>query len=921
MSKTLTFLLLFASLIVSAQTGLIKGKVIHSDTKLPYNEVSVTLPTAKVTTVTNAEGEYQFSAIPFGSYDVSFSINGDVVDQINITVSSQLTQVEVVELATVVLNSNNYALDNSASNVEDAGSVDDNSASSGGQNISSVLSAAQDAYLSAATFGWGQFFYRLRGYENDNNVLYMNGVPMNDLEEGGVFFNSWSGLNDVFRGRSLNLGLAPNENNFGGFGLNTTLDATASNQRKGTRLTYTATNRSYRNRIMLTHNSGLMKNGWAYSFSVSRRWAQEGPIRGTFFDALSYYGSVEKRFKNHGINLMVVGAPTKRGKAGPATEEMFDLAGTNYYNPYWGFQDGKMRNSRVLNSHMPLIVLSHDAKLNSRTILTSAVSYQFGETSTTGIDWFNGADPRPDYYRYLPSFVDSPSVAKELTDRIKANPDQFLQTKWDDFYEANRLNRMAGIGRSTYIVNSTVEGTRKTNIAVNLESAVNDHATFYTGVSFQNQVNHNFLRVEDLMGGEYWENLNQFAARSFNGVPDADKINLLDKDIKRKEGDSYGYDYHIHFSKAAWFAQGVFNFNKFDFFLAGELGYTNFYRVGNYKSGLYPMTSFGKSAVNNFLTYRGKGGFTYKLNGRNYLYVNGAVGTRAPFVDNVILSPRTRNSMISNPTLERVSSFEAGYLLRSPNVKGRFTVFATDVKDAADIKRFFNDDDLSFVNMALQGINKRYTGVELGAEIKISPSFKLNLAGAFTQAFYTSRPYINIYVDNDTLASNNILQEVSTGTDTVYMKNYYVPSGPQASFQAQLRYNSKKFWFASISFNYLANNYMDFAPTRRTKNGVDLVEPESQQWNSIIDQEMLPNFYTVDLFGGKSFKVNKYVKKASSQMYLNLNIGLSNVLNNRNIKQYGFENLRFNNENPDWFPPKYASALGIQYFINLNLRF
>ena len=114
---------------------------------------------------------------------------------------------------------------------------------------------------------------------------------------------------------------------------------------------------------------------------------------------------------------------------------------------------------------------------------------------------------------------------------------------------------------------------------------------------------------------------------------------------------------------------------------------------------------------------------------------------------------------------------------------------------------------------------------------------------------------------------------------------------------------------------------MDFAPTRRTKNGVDLVEPESSQWNSIIDQEMLPNFYTVDLFGGKSFKVNKYVKKASSQMYLNLNIGLSNVLNNRNIKQYGFENLRFNNENPDWFPPKYASALGIQYFINLNLRF
>lgn len=921
MNKILTFILLLSSVIVQAQSGMIKGKIIHQDTKLPYFDVTVTLPTAKVMTVSNAEGDFNFSNIPYGSYEMTFTIEGEIVETINVSVTGDHSDAGVIELVTVASNTNNYTLDNSAASVEDAGSLDDNSASSGGQNISSVLNAAQDAYLSAATFGWGQYFYRMRGYENDNNVLYMNGVPMNDLEEGGVFFNSWSGLNDVFRGRSLNLGLAPNETNFGGFGLNTSLDATASNQRKGTRLTYTATNRSYRNRIMLTHNSGLMKNGWAYSLSVSRRWAQEGQIRGTFYDAFGYYAAVEKRFKNHGINLMIVGAPTKRGKSGPATQEMFDLAGTNYYNPYWGFQDGKVRNSRVLNSHMPLFILSHDAKLNSRTILTSAVSYQFGETSTTGIDWFNGADPKPDYYRYMPSYADSPSVAKELTDRMKANPDEFLQIKWDDLYEANRLNRLSGNGKSTYIVNSTVEGTKKLNLAVNLESAINDHTTFYTGVSYQNQVNHNFLRVEDLMGGEYWENLNQFAARSFNGVPDADKINLLDKDVKRKEGDTYGYDYDIHFTKAAWFAQGVFNFNKFDFFLAGELGYTNFYREGNYKSGLYPLTSFGKSATNTFFTYRGKGGFTYKLNGRNYLYVNGALGTRAPFVDNVIVSPRTRNSMISNPTLEKVSTIEAGYLLRSPNVKGRITIFATDVKDAADIKRFFSDDDLSFVNMALQGINKRYTGIELGTEIKISPSFKLNLAGAFTQAFYTSRPYMNIYVDNDTLASNNILQEISTGTDTVYMKNYYVPSGPQASFQAQLRYNSKKFWFASLSFNYLANNWMDFAPTRRTKSGVDLVEEESTQWHSILDQQKLPNFYTVDLFGGKSFKVNKYIKKAGSQTYLTLNIGLTNLLNNKKIRLYGFENLRFNNENPDWFPPKYASALGIQYFINLNLRF
>jgi hypothetical protein len=81
---------------------------------------------------------------------------------------------------------------------------------------------------------------------------------------------------------------------------------------------------------------------------------------------------------------------------------MFELAGTNYYNPYWGYQNGEIRNSRVLKTHSPLFILIHDAKLNSKTILNTAISYQFGETSTTGIDWFNAADPKT---RLLPLYA------------------------------------------------------------------------------------------------------------------------------------------------------------------------------------------------------------------------------------------------------------------------------------------------------------------------------------------------------------------------------------------------------------------------------------------------------------------------------------------------------------------------------------
>ena len=918
MKHLLTLLFLIVSSSLFAQTGILKGKIIHQDTKLPFNEVSITLKTVKMITTTNSLGEYQFSGIPYGTYEMVISADGVNEEMINVTVNNTMNEVDVVSLKSTTSTDPNYNLDNSSVNAEDASSEDQSSTTSTGQNVSSVLNASRDAYLSAATFGWGQYFYRMRGYENDQNTLSLNGAPLNDLEEGGVFFNSWSGLNDVFRGRNMTLGLAAGEYSFGGLGLNTTLDASASNQRKGTKITYTATNRSYRNRLMLTHSSGLQKNGWAYSFSFSRRWAQEGQIKGTFYDAWGYYGAIEKHFRKQSISFMVVGAPIKRGKNGPATTEAFDLAGSHYYNPYWGYQNGKVRNSRILTTHSPLFVLSHEAELSARTSLTSAISYQVGETAQTGIDWQNSNDPRPDYYRYLPSYQDSASAQQAVYDAIKADPN-LLQIQWDSLYAANQNNVNGGYNNSIYIVNSAVERSKRLNVAVNLKSELNDRVTLHSGISYQQQNNHNFQRVEDLMGGLYFNNINTFAARTFGGIlQNADKINLLDDNIQKKAGDIYGYDYNIHFSKASWFAQGVFVYNKIDLFLSGELGYSNFYRVGNNLSGLYTTNSYGKSTTNTFFNPKVKGGVTYKMNGRNYLYANASIGSRAPFVDNVIISARTRNEMMANPVNEKFSSAEIGYLLRSPNVKGRLTFFATDIKNASDIKRYYSDVDYSFVSMAMQGINKRYTGVELGAEVKVSPSFSVNLAGAYTQAFYTSRPFIDIYSDNQIGTINST---VSGGRDTVFMKNYYVPSGPQTTFQAALRYNSKRYWYGTISFNYLARNYMDFAPTARTKDAVDNLVKDTPEWHSVIDQKQLPDFCTVDLMAGKSFKVNKYIKTANNQTFLLLNIGLSNLLNNKNINLYGFENLRFDKEKPELFAPKYAYALGIQYFINLSLRF
>ena len=231
MKKLFTILCVLLTQVIFAQTGMLKGTVLHQDTRLPFHEVSVTIPSLKQITTTNEEGVYQFSNVPYGTYELRIEADGTASETVNVSVTGAVTMVDPIELKSAASNDPNYSVDNSTVNVEDASSEDQSSNSSTGQNVSSVLNASRDAYLSAATFGWGQYFYRMRGYENDENTLQLNGVPLNDLEEGGVFYNSWSGLNDVFRGRTVSLGLAPLENGFGSLGLNTSLDASASNQR------------------------------------------------------------------------------------------------------------------------------------------------------------------------------------------------------------------------------------------------------------------------------------------------------------------------------------------------------------------------------------------------------------------------------------------------------------------------------------------------------------------------------------------------------------------------------------------------------------------------------------------------------------------------------------------------------------------
>jgi Carboxypeptidase regulatory-like domain len=499
-----------SSFVLMAQKGLIKGIILDDATEKPIAEALITIKSAKITTSTDGAGKFSISNLTYGSYDVEVEADGYEPASNSVSVSAKINTDNVIRLTPIEAKKSDNTQAQVAPITEDANSDDGDGGSNNSQNVGSVLNASRDPFISAATFAWGNYFFRNRGYEQDHNQIYINGLMMNDLEEGNSGFSAISGLNDVLRSRSNTYGLQYNEVGFGGLGLTTSIDASAATQRKQTRVTYSNGNRSYRNRLMLTHSSGLNKKGWAYSISGSRRWANEGPVAGTYYDASSYYAAIEKKYKVHNIGLMLVGAPTERGKQGVALQESYDLAGTNLYNPSWGYQAGKKRNSRVLKAHNPIVMLNDEMRLSATSRLNAAISYQSGKTKNSSVDWYNGDNPRADYYRFLPSYYDAeklPIIADSLRSAIAANPN-LLQIDWDKMYNSNQnvetFNGETG-KRSAYVLGNDVEHTKKINVAVNYEKVLSDHTTFFAGINHQNQSIHAYKEVSDLLGGDYYE--------------------------------------------------------------------------------------------------------------------------------------------------------------------------------------------------------------------------------------------------------------------------------------------------------------------------------------------------------------------------------------------------------------------------------
>lgn len=913
---------LFSVMTLWGQTK-IHGVVKNASTESEVYNLSVRLiGFSEEPVTTDRIGYFQFVEVPNGTYTLQVTgPNFDMYRQ-DVTVSSE----NELDLGDILVSYNPAAAEIGLITLsEDEVSSDESSLASN----SGLLQSSRDVFASTTAFDLGAYWFKPRGYDNKYNDIHFNGIRMNKIDNGRATFNNWGGLNDVTRRpQEITYGIDPSETSFGDIGGVSNFDTRPSTLRKGVSLGYSLSNRSYRHRVMGTYNSGLMENGWAFMVSGSRRWAEEGIIEGSFYDAWAYFIGIEKKFnENHTLNFTTFGAPNRRAGGSPNTQEIVDLKGI-HYNAYWGWHDGEKRNERVRETFEPVFQLTHHWKINNSSKLTTTLSYQTGYDSGTRLDWFRASNPSPSYYRNAPSFYlwhTSGSQEKYLAQIDKWRTGEIGQLDWNSLYQANYNNQNGyngGDGRAVYWIGKDITSDKVYAFNTNYQTQLSENIDFLVALTYQRTTSELYKEVEDLLGASYVLNKDDFADNTI-----ANSFDMNNPDYVARQGDRYEYNYEINRNYADVYAQTKIKGSLLDVTIGMHASFTDFYRDGKYRHYLYDERSFGKSKTYDFFNFGIKSQFMFKLDGRNFVVLNGQYSTEAPTADEVFPNARLHDLTIGEIDNAKIYSGDLSYILRAPRVKARLTGYYTRISD--EIEKSFGYIDgrqgaedgggnTYFAAEVLTDVEKEHLGMEFAIEGQITPTFKAYGVASLGQYTYKNNP--NYY-----LFSDDLLDDFGglNNFGKAYIENYRVAAGPHIGSTLGVEYRSPKYWWIGVSGNYLANNYLDIAAFRRTSQfygGLHPSDIDPEMAKEVLRQQKTSNEFMVNANLGYSKRFGKYFAIVS----LNVN----NVLDNQDYVTGGFEQLRlgsYTNSLDENYKTNMGSRLwygiGRSFFLNLIFRF
>ena len=801
----------FAGIATAVAQGTVKGRVIDADTKEPLIGATVTVSGTTIGSVTDIDGNFTLKVTTskatllfkyLGYVDITQQVKcNNTVNLGDINMSADAVNLqEVSVIASIIKNDRQTPIP--ISNVKLA-TIEEKISNI---EFPELLKSTPSVYVTRESGGYGDSRINMRGFDSSNLGVLINGVPINGMENGKVYWSNWSGLSDVSQFIQVQRGLGASALGISSVGGTMNMVTKSTEAKKGGSAYIGLGNDGFR-KYSVSVSTGLMDNGWAITFMGSLNRG-DGYIKGTNYEGWTYFGNISKVINaNHKLSLTAFGAPqwhNQRGTMHYIEDYKNNRYGGRFSNSY-GYINGEVVGTGYGYNyyHKPQISLNHSWTIDENSSLATSV---YASLSSGGGRRVRGAHSE---WLTIDNNTGRPKDGAKMTNDGLIDYESVIAAN------ANSLNG------SQAIFTNAVNDHDWYGALSSYKNRINEKLTFTGGIDLRYYKGYHTEQIDNLLGGEYFLQQSPLAFQTKN--------QLL------KVGD---YTNYYSIGEILWggtFAQLEYNTDKWSGFLSGSItdeAYRYEDRGGTGK--IYTREDNPLSRVSDFkhfLPWSVKGGFNYKFNDNHNVFINAGYMTRAPFFNSVF--PNNTVEVNEGAKYEKIMTFELGYGFSTEQINVALNGYYTKWMDKA-LRRTIGQEVAN-----LTGLDALHMGVELEATYK--PIESLELKGMFSLGDWKWCDDINFTLYDE---MNNPI-----GSYNAYIKDVHVGNSAQLTSAFSASWTPFKGFKIYGDYTFFGKNYADFDP----QNRVNIKDAGIDAWQ-------LPDYGTIDLGMNYRFNISKDVR-------------------------------------------------------------
>ncbi len=789
MRKHLLVLVTFVFALTSAfaQSGTVKGRLLDADNGEGVFGATIFIVGTTKGAISDVDGNFSLSGLSgevtlkisylgYETLEITRNMSG-AVDLGDIQMTSTTVGLDMVEVIASV------AIDRKTPVAVSTVKSPQIEAKIGNQEFPEVLKSTPGVFATRAGGGFGDGRINIRGFDDQNVAVLINGIPVNDMENGNVFWSNWAGLTDATSSIQVQRGLGASKVAVPSIGGTINIISKASDRKQGGYGFIGSGNNGY-SKVGFQVSTGLQDNGWAVTLSGAKTQG-DGNADGLQFLGFSYFANIAKRINDkHELTFTAVGAKQRHGQR-VTRQSLATFAAAPQgirYNADWGMRDGNVVNFEDNFYHKPQTSLNHYWTISPDTDVSTAVyaSWGSGGGGGTGGAWNEN--------RQTTGGPFGPVDINHFVDLNTANPSG----------ESLVWQRASRNDHSWYGILSTINHSLSPNL------------TLLAGLDLRTYTGKHFYEVTDLLGGEY--------------IVNNDDINNPNRLLV--VGDKYNYNYDGQVGWQGVFGQLEYSKDKLSAFGTVSLSNTSYSQVERYNNVGTAETDKIK-----FFGYQVKGGANINLTDNHNVYANLGYFSKAPFYRSVFTS-RTSNNFNTEAENEKILSTEIGYGYRSSHFNLNVNLYRTTWQDRSLVRNRTDGNGVQFFANIL-GIDAIHQGIEVDMVYNLTSDFRVS--GMLSVA---DNQWAN-NVENATLESEDgdIL-----ATFNVFSDGLKVGDAAQTTAALGLSYTMFDGFRLGLDWNYFDNLYASFDPINRTTADANNVDAWQVPDYSTLDVNFVYDF-------------------------------------------------------------------------------